>query len=278
MVRRIGQRSSLFALPLLLPKVTGGGRRFARRFIVLALAVALALTALASSAGAASDLLPDLRMLRLTDLKIEKTSDGRKLLRFSSIIVNVGDGPLQVHGQRPDTGASTMNTFQRIFDEAGEPHDVPTDAVMHFGGDGHNHWHVRDLESFELERLRDDSKVGTGAKHGFCFWDNHRYGSEQDPYYAGCGQPTDLEVTMGLSVGWGDLYRYDLPDQYIDITGLGRGRYRLIGTADADNWFRESEESNNSTWVDIRIRNGRAKVMGYGPTAYTGSQGSVAGA
>ena len=56
MVRRIGQRPSLFALPLLLPKVTGGGRRFARRFIVLALAVALALTALASSAGAASDL------------------------------------------------------------------------------------------------------------------------------------------------------------------------------------------------------------------------------
>ncbi len=202
----------------------------------------------------------------LTDLKIEKTSDGRKLLRFSSIIVNVGDGPLQVHGQRPDTGASTMTTVQRIFDEAGEPHDAPTDAVMHFGGDGHNHWHVRDLESFELERLRNGSKVGTGAKHGFCFWDNHRYGSEQDPYYAGCGQPTDLEVTMGLSVGWGDLYRYSLPDQYIDITGLGRGRYRLIGTADADNWFRESEESNNSTWVDIRIRNGRAKVVGYGPT------------
>lgn len=276
-MRRIGLRSSLFGLPLLLPKGTGGGR-FARRFIVLALAVALALTALASSAGAASDHLPDLRMLRLTDLKIEKTSDGRKLLRFSSIIVNVGDGPLEVHGQRPDAGASTMTTVQRIFDEEGEHHDVSTDAVMHFGGDGHNHWHVRDLESFELERLRNGSKVGTGAKHGFCFWDNHRYGSEQDPYYTGCGQSTDLEVKMGLSVGWGDLYRYSLPDQYIDITGLGRGRYRLEGTADADNWFRESEESNNSTWVDVRIRNGRAKVMGYGPTTYTGSQGSVAGA
>ena len=242
------------------------GRRFARCLFALALAVVLALTALSSSAGASSDLLPDLRMLRLTDLKIEKTSEGRKLLRFSSIIVNVGDGPLQVHGQRADAGASTMNTFQRIFDEAGETRDVPTDAVVHFGGDGHNHWHVRDLESFELERLRNGSKVGAGAKHGFCFWDNHRYGSEQAPYYTGCGQWADLEVTMGLSVGWGDLYRYNLPDQYIDITGLGRGRYRLEGTADAENWFRESEESNNSTRVDIRIRNGRATVVGYGPT------------
>jgi hypothetical protein len=264
-VLRTGPRSLLFALPLLLPRATNGGR-FARCLVVFALAIVLALATLASSARAASDLLPDLRMPRLTDLKIERTSDGRKLLRFSSIIVNVGDGPLRVHGQRPDTGAPTMTTFQRIFDEAGETRDVPTDAVMHFGGDGHNHWHVRDLESFELERLRNGSKVGAGAKHGFCFWDNHRYGSGQDPYYTGCGQWTDLEVTMGLSVGWGDLYRYNLPDQYIDITGLGRGRYRLVGTADAENWFRESEESNNSTWVDLRIRNGRATVVGYGPT------------
>jgi hypothetical protein len=264
-VLRTGPRSLLFALPLLLPRATNGGR-FARCLVVFALAIVLALATLASSARAASDLLPDLRMPRLTDLKIERTSDGRKLLRFSSIIVNVGDGPLRVHGQRPDTGAPTMTTFQRIFDEAGETRDVPTDAVMHFGGDGHNHWHVRDLESFELERLRNGSKVGAGAKHGFCFWDNHRYGSGQDPYYTGCGQWTDLEVTMGLSVGWGDLYRYNLPDQYIDITGLGRGRYRLVGTADAENCFRESEESNNSTWVDLRIRNGRATVVGYGPT------------
>ncbi|MDQ3965902.1 MAG: hypothetical protein M3246_05535 [Actinomycetota bacterium] len=58
-----------------------------------------------------------------------------------------------------------------------------------------------------------------------------------------------------------------MPDQYIDITGLRRGRYRLEGTADADNWFQEGDESNNSTWVDIRIRNRRAKVVGYGPTA-----------
>jgi hypothetical protein len=237
--------------------------------MVLALAVALALplAVLASPARAASDLLPDLGMARLTDLKIEKTADGRKLLRFSSIVVNVGDGPLELHGQRPDTGTSTMTTTQRIFDGAGEHRDVPTDAVMYFGGDGHNHWHVRDLESFELKHLSKGSKVGTGAKHGFCFSDNYRYGSEQDPHYANCGQSTDLEVTMGLSAGWGDLYRYSLPDQYIDITGLRPGRYRLEGTVDANNWFQESDESNNSTWVDIRIRNGRAKVVGYGPTA-----------
>lgn len=261
---------SLLVLQLLLQRATDRGS-FARRLIVLFLAVALALPLAAlvttSPARAASDLLPDLGMARLTDLKIERTSDGRKLLRFSSIIVNVGDGPIEVHGQRLDAGTSTMTTVQRIFNEAGEHRDVPTDAVMYFGGDGHNHWHVRDLESFELMRLRKGSKVGTGAKHGFCFSDNYRYVSEQDPYYTGCGQSGDLQVAMGLSAGWGDLYRYNLPDQYIDITGLGRGRYRLEGTVDADNWFQEGEETNNSTWVDIRIRHGRVKVLGYGPAA-----------
>jgi hypothetical protein len=235
--------------------------------VVLVLALALALASPASPAGASSDLLPDLGMARLTELKIEKTPDGRKLLRFSSIVVNVGDGPLELYGQRPDTGTPTMTSVQRIVDDAGDHHDVPTDAVMYFGGDGHDHWHVRDLETFELTRLGKGSKVGSGAKHGFCFSDNYRYGSAQDAHYTGCGHTGDLSVVMGLSVGWGDLYRYSLPDQYVEITGLGRGRYRLEGTADADNWFRESEESNNSTWVDISIRNGRAKVIGYGPTA-----------
>jgi hypothetical protein len=260
--------SALVALPSSLPRTTDG-MGLAKRLLVsfLAVALALPLVALASPAKAASDLLPDLGMARLADLKIEKTPDGRKLLRFSSIVVNVGDGPIEVHGQRPDTVISTMTTTQRIFDDAGGHRDVPTDAVMYFGGDGHDHWHLRDLESFRLERLRKGSKVGTGAKHGFCFFDNYRYGSGQDPYYHGCGHSGDLQVTMGLSVGWGDLYRYTLPDQYIDITGLGRGRYRLEGTADADNWFLESDESNNSTWVDIRIRHGRAKVLGYKPTA-----------
>ena len=260
---RTGPRTLLCVLPLLLPRTPDRGR-FARCIVVFALAVALALAALASSASATSDLLPDLKMLRLTDVRIEKTSDGRRLLRFSSIIVNVGDGPLQVHGQRPDTGAPTMTTFQRIFEEAGGTHGIPTDAVMHFGGDGHDHWHVRDLESFELERLRNGSEVGAGAKHGFCFWDNHRYGSVQDPFYKSCGDSDDLTVTMGLSPGWGDVYSYTLPDQYIDITGLPAGRYRLTATADADGWFEEADETNNATWVELRIRRGKAAVLGQG--------------
>ncbi len=247
-----------------------------RRVVVLILAVALALPlgALASPVSGqptASDLLPDLGMAQLTGLRIEKTSDKRKLLRFDSVVVNVGDGEFEVHGERPDKVTPTMTTKQRIYDDEGVSRDVDTPATMYFGGDGHNHWHVRDLERFKLRRLGKGPDERTGAKHGFCFFDNVEHelslpGAPQSPQYASCGTSGDIEVEMGLSVGWGDLYASSLPDQYVEITGLGRGRYRLTGTADADDWFQETDESNNTTWVDLKIKKGgRVTVTGYGP-------------
>ena len=237
---------------------------------VATLVVALAVLA-SKPAGAASDSLPDLGMAHPKELKIENTSDGRKLLRFSSIVVNVGSGPFELHGQRAD-GASTMTTQQRIFDSSGGHRDIPTEAIMYYGGDGHNHWHVRDLEDFELVRLDNGKLVGTGAKHGFCFYDNYRYGSSDPAHYTAsggaCGGGASATRTMmGLSVGWGDKYGYRLPDQYIDITGLPSGRYRLRATADAGNWFSESDNTNNFAWVNIKISGSSVSVVRYGPAA-----------
>jgi hypothetical protein len=73
---------------------------------------------------------------------------------------------------------------------------------------------------------------------------------------------------MGLSVGWGDEYPATLPDQYIDITNVTPGHYRLSVTADAQNWFAETNEANNTTWVDVQLRRqGQPRILGYGPTA-----------
>jgi hypothetical protein len=71
---------------------------------------------------------------------------------------------------------------------------------------------------------------------------------------------------MGLSIGWGDAYFYDIAYQWVDITGLRNGRYRLTATADAQNWFRESDDSNNFTWTDLRLRgDATPRVIGQGP-------------
>ena len=246
-----------------------------RAFVLLCAAATAALVLLAVAvskpAGAASDRLPDLRMAHPQSLQIQNTG-GRKLLRFDSIIVNVGAGPFELHGTN-NTGASEMKTVtQRVFDNAGGYRDVSTPATMVFGGDGHNHWHVRNLEDFELVRLDNGRLVGTGAKQGFCFFDGYNWGSSKPAFYTrptgACGGGISATQTvMGLSVGWGDKYASTLPDQFIDITGLTSGRYRLQATADADNWFVESNNTNNVSWIDIQLGPKKPKILAYGPGA-----------
>jgi hypothetical protein len=225
------------------------------------------------------DLLPDLGMAQLADIRIDDTGT-QKQLRFSTTIVNVGVGPFEVTGRRPDTSTSEMTTNQRIFDSVGDYRDRSTSATFIYSGDGHNHWHVKDLEDYDLFSLNESGNVvepavvEQGNKIGFCFFDNANYGSSAPQYYLGCenGNPDALRVTMGLSRGWGDTYYASTVGQYLDITGLADGRYRLRVTADGDSAdgsdrFLESDETNNSTWADLQITGNTVTVLKYGPSA-----------
>ena len=78
---------------------------------------------------------------------------------------------------------------------------------------------------------------------------------------------------MGISVGWGDRYGSSLRDQYIDVTDLTSGNYRLYATADLAEQFTEASETNNATWVDLKLSlstkgkgGSKVRVIGYGPT------------
>src|SRR5918998_3922425 len=169
-------------------------RNYPFRNSVLALEAAAVLVALLAAllvanapAGAASDRLPDLRMDQARNLQIQNTG-GRKLLRFDSIVVNVGAGPFELRGTN-NTGSTMTRVEQRVFDDAGGSRYVvsgsaTTPATMVFGGDGHNHWHVKNLQDFELTRLDNGVKVSPPtAKLGFCFFDNVRYSSSTPQTY-----------------------------------------------------------------------------------------------
>lgn len=241
------------------------------RAVGLSAALLLVLTGVSSvPAGAAAEMLPDLRMARLRNFSANTTPSGQRQLRFTAIIVNGGVGPFQLTGTRGSTSeAEITSVTQQIFDDAGGVRDVATPATMYFAGDGHTHWHVRNLETYELSRLDNGVKVGTGVKAGFCFADNFEYrlnmpGAPQTRFYTSCGNADHLAVDMGLSVGWGDKYGARIPDQYIDITGLTPGTYRLTAIADADDWFAESKNGNNSTCVDLQISATSVSVVRYG--------------
>jgi len=234
-------------------------RRPSRLSMLIALST-LALLAPAGSASAASDRLPDLAMAKLQHIVTDNTADGRRLLRFSAIIVNVGVGPFELRSRRTDT-SSSWSSRQVIYNDAGGFRAVGTPSVqLVYGGDGHDHWHVKDLEKYRLVPLDNTSGERIGQKAAFCFLDNYQYklaltGAPQDPVYrrSACGTRGSLRLKTGLSVGWGDNYQWSLPDQYIDTTGLPNGTYRLWATADQANFFLESNDANNSTWADLRI-------------------------
>jgi hypothetical protein len=246
------------------------------RLTIRTLGVALtgALLALAVSAGAASaaDKLPDLGMAAPSDVQIQKTSDGQRLLRYTAIIANVGAGPLDLLGSRASTSVPEMTVSQRISNTGGGSRDAATAATIYFAGDGHNHWHVRDLEIGTLTRLDNGVKVGTLAKHGFCFSDNTAYrlslpGAPQSRQFTTCGtDPSALSVEMGLSVGWGDVYPWDIAFQYIDVTGLTSGRYRLTVGVNTALGLQESNTGNDSSWVDVQVQPNHVKVVATGPS------------
>ena len=163
--------------------------------------------------------LPDQAMTNLRSFHVDTTTiPGHTLLRFTTEPVNIGAGPLELRGSRPNTSRPTMPVVQRIYDAGGGFHSVSVPPNMFWAGDGHDHWHVRGFMSTELERADTGVNVGRGAKQGFCLTDSNAFnvslpGAPNSKVYKGCvqGGQTSLAVNMGISVGWGDRYGYTFP-------------------------------------------------------------------
>ena len=222
----------------------------------LAATIALAGIVLAPPpAAAATDRLPDLRMAKLTDFRIV-TSNGRRLLRFTSTMVNLGAGPLEVRANRPST-RSTWNIDQVIATTGGGSRRVDTTATMVYGGDGHGHWHVSRMVDVDLWS---SARHAAGAKIGYCFFDTSLIsrslpGARSTPFYreSMCARRTGLTSRMGISVGWGDRYQSTLPFQWVDITGLPGGTYVVRAMVDARNRFVETSDTNNCSYTRLRF-------------------------
>jgi hypothetical protein len=242
-----------------------------------ALAISTIAFLVSVSSAAAATQPPDLGMAKLSTITIDTTTmPGHRLLRYTAVMVNVGAGPLVLVGSRPDTSVSEMQVVQRVSDSSGTTTTVPVPTTMFYAGDGHNHWHTKDIEGGSLRRLDNGRKVATLAKEGFCFFDNVKYrltlpGAPQTAHYTNTGcspnQPNALTTTMGLSVGWGDSYPSTTNLQWIDITGLPNGKYRLFATADPGHVLQEASYTNNGAWATIKVALDRVTVIKYGPGA-----------
>ena len=238
-----------------------------RRAVALSIAVALAALGfgpLAAPANAAvTSKLPDLAVLAPFEFRIEISPTGRRLLRFSTVLVNIGSGPFQLYGYDEDGVAAIGDTLavrQQILRSDGTFTERATTATMQYAADGHNHFHVMDLQRIKIQNLSAVT-IRNSAKTGFCFLDSYLYGSTKASFFNAansvCVVGPAKTVPMGISTRWGDVYRSTIAFQWIDITGMPSGDYLIKIIADPP-WktggrFRESNESNNRGWAKIHL-------------------------
>ena len=235
-------------------------RRVAISTLSLTMAVAATLAPPAHPAAAAAETRqPDLQMLRLHQWRVENVG-GRRLLRFTTIFVNAGPGRFELRGERSSMDDTTMDIDQMLYRADGTRFRRPTPAVARYSGDGHDHWHVQGVVTYEAWQLANLQNARRGAKTGFCFFDTTAWRlslphAQQTPYYEQewCGTHASMTNRVGVSVGWGDRYPWDFAFQWIDITGLPGGVYRVRATVDIQNFYRETDELDNCTWAEVRI-------------------------
>jgi hypothetical protein len=127
------------------------------------------------------------------------------------------------------------------------------------------------FERYWLRTSAGDAVVAD-RKNGFCLGD--RYDTHDADTLSGlprdgdaavlarylrgnmCGhhQPLARDVVLGISVGRGDHYKYDVDFQWLDITTVPSGVYDLVNTVNADRTLLETDYTNNSSSIAVSIR------------------------
>lgn len=198
---------------------------------------------------------------------------GDRWLRFGSFLINIGSGPLRLDASRPETDPPTevMTAIQKVKRSDGRWVTVASGATARWAEeqDSHPHWHTDSMERYRLFPTAASGATPLGSKQGFCFFDGEKvrpawtlrspsgpafgFFSCQGYAFTRKAALEILEMTVGMSRGWGDLYPWNYAGQRIDISSLADGEYLLCLTADPLDVVREKNETNNESWSRITI-------------------------
>ena len=179
---------------------------------------------------------------------------GRALWRFTAAIPNIGDGPFEIFEVTHPN--DTQDVYQNIHDDLGGVDQTLIgsfpDADPAFG-----HLFLVGLAQYNLREVLPGNGVGnivsSHDKTSFGLVDSVSYdlglpGAPSSRVYTGA----QLNP-LGVSVGWADLYTWQLPGQWVDATGLPDGQYWLEVVIDPYNRVHEADDTNNTTRVLIDL-------------------------
>lgn len=151
----------------------------------------------------------------------------RRLLRFDLLTPNIGRGDLYLGPPRRDNRPDDRFEF----------------------GACHNHYHFRGYADY---RLTDTSgrEAGLGHKQSFCLLDSAQH--------MGMGRTLRFSERytcsdQGIHAGWYDLYDRTLDCQYVDITGLAPGTYRLRVRINERRGLVETTYDDNEAMVEVTV-------------------------
>lgn len=200
--------------------------------------------------------LPDLFAQRVERANIQAAwidPNYRKLLlRFDGFIANrLGAGLLEIRGDTPlDGEMSHVVQIEHGEGTATTTHDLPGARLIYETSDGHTHWHLRAAARYSLWNSGGTAQVAPSNKIGFCLIDSEQgAGAPAARYTFGndnCadGRPEAVDTHMGLTPGWRDSYHYALWWQWVEITDVQPGVYRLRAEVDPDDVVREIDDLN----------------------------------
>jgi hypothetical protein len=224
----------------------------------------------ATAAPAGTPHLPDLQsVIPLDGMSITYDSTGR-VFRYTHVVANFGDGPLEIQPSY-DPASDTAVGVQRIYSHnsggtwsVAEQRPIVGRFVYHAV---HGHYHYP-LAEFGLFSVSPDGSVGApvvmSPKVGFCIADSAQFDGSLPHVgaFAYSGEAcTDPRATLGISVGYGDIYDHRDDGQSIPADALPDGTYWFRSVADPDNFLAEKNESNNITDVLVRVTGDAVTVL-----------------
>jgi len=219
-----------------------------------------------------------------------------RCLRFTSGPINLGPGPYDMRFSLLED-AIAGNAFLNPEEAMSRIVVGPKQQAIHYN-DGsieflpagtysfhpvHTHFHDDYVLRFELYAVTDPARgslqqVGKGTKSGFCPADQlfgNFYEFNQAPEKPGGdtvqGCASASAGVLALSIGWGDVYRWQRPGMYVEFGGQANGLYLIRSIIDGDGNVLETNDSDNVSYAYIEVQGDDIRILerGWGTDPWT---------
>jgi len=191
-----------------------------------------------------------------------------RCLRFSFGLSNIGPGPFTIRG--PGNSTTPQPLYQCVQRADGSVFSRPAGTQQFHQEHLHNHY--QDLILVDLLKVTDPQTgtlqpSGAGRKLGYNPADQSIADWEAFNQEPGTGNSLNCDgggVRFSLSIGWGDVYRYQRLGNFVNFGANTDGLYVVRLKIDPTNHVLEADETDNVGYTYIRVTLDQVEVLEYG--------------